>query len=56
MSYDSSCYALAKEFLDDRGWSNTADYHRLAQEIQNVIEDFVADLENEMGKVDDHTK
>ena len=42
MSYDSKCYQLAREFLDDEPGLNTIENAKeLAQEIQDVIEDFV---------------
>ena len=47
MSYDVKPYQLAKIWLHASGWNNEIDIDRLAQAIQDVIEDFVADLENE---------
>lgn len=47
MSYDTKCYNLAEAFLSDGGWTHSGDYERLAQQIQDCIEDFVAELENE---------
>jgi hypothetical protein len=44
--YDVRCYDLAKDFLKDGGWTHSEDIHRLAQAIQDTIEDFIADLEN----------
>lgn len=45
MSYDTSCYELAKSFIDDVGPSasdpENSMYHELAQRIQDTIEDFL---------------
>ena len=42
MSYDSKCYDLAREFLDDEPGLNTIDNAKeLAQDIQDAIEDFI---------------
>ena len=46
MSYDTKCYALAEAFLKDGGWTYEPDIHKLAQNIQDCIEDYVSDLEN----------
>ena len=42
MSYDSKCYQLAREFLDDEPGLNTIENAKeLAQDIQDAIEDFI---------------
>ena len=42
MSYDSKCYDLAREFLDDEPGLNTIDNAKeLAQDIQDALEDFM---------------
>lgn len=46
MSYDPKCYDLADEFLDDfdtQKLHSHANADELAQRIQNVIEDFIAE-------------
>ena len=48
MSYDPKCYDLAEAFLKDGGWTHTTDIEKLAQKIQDVIEDHLADLSNAM--------
>jgi hypothetical protein len=48
VSYDPKCYDLAETFLKDGGWTHTTDIHRLAQQIQDCIEDYMADLSNAM--------
>lgn len=40
-TYDSKCHELAKEFLEDAKIDDEAVTHRLAQEIQTTIEDFI---------------
>ena len=47
MSYDTKCYDLAKAWLSGTGWTCTIDIERLAQRIQDTIEDFEADLAND---------
>lgn len=46
-TYDTKCYDLAQAFLKDGGWTYSGDIERLAQRIQDCIEDFMAELENE---------
>ena len=46
MSYDSQCYDLAEAFLSDiQNPVNKDDAHKLAQDIQDVIEDYLSDVE-----------
>jgi hypothetical protein len=41
-TFDSKCYDLARDFLDDEGSLNSDKYiNELAQEIQNTIENFI---------------
>ena len=47
MSYDVKCYALAEAFLDEAGYNNTVDKNKLAQAIQDTIEDYIVDLDNQ---------
>jgi hypothetical protein len=48
MSFDTKCYDLAKVWLAHAGWNNTLDIDRLAQRIQDCIEDFEAELEKDL--------
>ena len=48
MTHDPKCYALAETFLKDGGWTHTTDIQQLAQNIQDVINDHLADLSNAM--------
>lgn len=42
--YDPKCYDLAKSFLSDEPTiNNAANANRLAQEIQDTIENFIGD-------------
>lgn len=42
MSFDTKCYDLAVEFLDDEPGLNTIDNAKeLAQDIQDAIEEFI---------------
>ena len=43
--YDSRCFDLAELFLDDAGLSSMAAKERLALDIQQAIEDFIANYE-----------
>lgn len=52
MSYDVQCYDLARKWLANRGWSYDADIATLAQLIQDVCEDYEADLDNELALSD----
>ena len=45
MSYDPKCYDLAKSFLADGGWTHSEDITALAQQIQDCIEDYLADMD-----------
>ena len=46
MGYDQKCYDLADAFLSDEGAINTTENtERLAQLIQDVIEDEIAELQ-----------
>ena len=46
MAYDSKCYDLAEAFLSDvQNPVKHEDAHKLAQDIQSVIEDYLNDLE-----------
>lgn len=47
MSYDTKCYDLANEMLDVKEYPFTTTNHvrKLAQGIQDYIEDFLGDLE-----------
>jgi len=48
--YDPKCYELAKEFLEDEPEMQTDDHRaELAQRIQDVIEDYIAEVK-EGGK------
>lgn len=47
MSYDTKCYDLAEAFLQDSGWTHDATISALAQHIQDTIEDFIVDLEEQ---------
>ena len=42
--YDQSCYDLAKSFLEDEetNWWSEGNVKDLAQEIQDLIEDYIA--------------
>jgi hypothetical protein len=48
---DARCYAFAREWLTKTGWHNTVDVQRLAEAIQSTIEDFEADLANDLTEV-----
>lgn len=47
--FDPSCYDLAESFLSDEGKTINTDENRraLAQQIQDVIEDFILALNHE---------
>ena len=46
MSYDQKCYDLAEAFLSDvQNPVKHEDAHKLAQDIQGVIEDYLDELE-----------
>lgn len=46
MSYDQKCYDLAEAFLSDvQNPVKHEDAHKLAQDIQSVIEDYLDELE-----------
>lgn len=47
MTYDPKCYYLAEVWLNGTGDTHSETVVRLAQRIQDCIEDFMADLENE---------
>jgi hypothetical protein len=47
MSYDSACYDLAVSFLEGGKFDTEANRDALAQEIQQTIEDFLHDLEDD---------
>ena len=49
MAYDRKCYDLAEAFLDGIGSQADTDKHcsRAAQGIQDYIEDFLSDLEDD---------
>jgi hypothetical protein len=40
-------YVLAETWLIHAGWHNTVDIQRLAERIQETIEDYMADMERE---------
>jgi hypothetical protein len=44
--YDMKCYELAKVWLQPKGWDHDVTIARLAQHIQDTIEDFEHDLMN----------
>lgn len=46
-TYDPKCYDLAEAFLEGGGWTYSGDIERLAQLIQDCLEDYLAALENE---------
>lgn len=46
MSYDAKVYELGRGFLLDDGNKSEEAADRLAQQIQDTIEDYIADLEN----------
>lgn len=46
MSYDVKCYELARTWLQPSGETHDTTVARLAQRIQDAIEDFEADLSN----------
>ena len=48
MSYDQSCYDLAKEFLSDEEFDSEKNCAELAQRIQTAIEDFIAELHDQL--------
>jgi len=47
MSYDPKCYDLAQQFLSDHDVGTKRNVDRLAQVIQDAIEEFIAELEEE---------
>ena len=48
MAYDQKCYDLAALFLSDvQDPVQHEDAHKLAQDIQDVIEDYLSDLERQ---------
>jgi len=44
-TYDSQCWNLADYFLSETQFNTHKNTHELAYEIQQCIEDFLADLE-----------
>lgn len=44
---DPKCYDLAKVWLANEGWTYSGNVTQLAQEIQQTIEDFITDMEDE---------
>lgn len=56
MSFDTKCYDLAKAFLEQGGWTHSPDSDRLAQQIQDTIEDFIVDLEHQADRQHDEGK
>lgn len=51
MTYDSKCYELAQEFLEDSGVeANLRNTHRLACAIQQAIEDEIDTMEKEVAE------
>jgi hypothetical protein len=56
MSYDEKCYALAEEFLSDTDTfylGSAANRDKLAQEIQDTIEDFIRKAKDNYEPPDD---
>lgn len=47
MSFDPKCHALAQAFLSDHDVGTKRNVDRMAQVIQDAIEDFIAELEEE---------
>ena len=45
MSYDQKAYAFAQAWLAASGYTWTGDIERLAQQVQDVADDFVTELE-----------
>jgi hypothetical protein len=54
MTVDVKVYALAKIWLQHTGWHNDRDIARLAEAIQSCIQDFQADLENDLIREQEH--
>jgi hypothetical protein len=52
MSVDTRAYEFARIWLSAGGWSNDIDTQKLAQLIQDLCEDFMADLAYEPGEED----
>jgi hypothetical protein len=48
VSVDKKVYELARVWLMNTGWYNDVTITKLAERIQDCIEDFEADLENEL--------
>lgn len=47
-TFDARCYDLAEHFLTDTSWSeNITIIEELASAIQEIIEDFIKELEEE---------
>ena len=53
MSVDKKVYELARVWSLNTGWNNDLDISHLAQQIQDTIEDFEADLNNELAESDE---
>ena len=45
MSYDGLIYKVAEQYLKEAGYNNTIDMDKLAQAIQDTIEDYLCDLD-----------
>ncbi len=56
MSYDQSTYNFAKVWLSAGGWHNEIDTDKLAELIDDLCRDFVADLNNEADAERDDDK
>jgi hypothetical protein len=50
MSYDTKCHDLAEYFLQDCDWELKDDASRLAQVIQDSIEDYLREREDEEAR------
>jgi hypothetical protein len=48
MTIDPAIYALAESRCKASGWHNTVDIQRMAIKLQECVEEFEADLENEL--------
>ena len=48
VTIDPKIHALAAAWCQGAGWHNTVDVERLAVKIQEVVEEFEAELENEL--------
>ena len=48
MSVDPKVYALSADYLSNAGWHNTIDIAHLAARLQDTIDDYMTELDQEV--------